>query len=204
MTVNRASLELIKEFEGWRSKAYRDAVGVLTIGYGHTSMAGAPNVVPGMTISQEEGERILQQDLRKYAKAVRDVVKVPLNDNQFGALVSWCYNVGPGNVAKSTLVKKLNRGEYAAVPGELMKWNKAGGKALAGLTRRRTAEGVLFRAPDTALAPQKQPVEAVKPIPAPVEAPKVQTPPVAPPVPVPAAPEHWLIRLLKAIFTKGR
>lgn len=147
MDTPQNAIDLIKQFEGWRPKAYRDPVNVLTIGYGHTTAAGAPEVKAGMVISEQQGEDILRNDLRKYAKAITEQVKVPLNPNQFGALVSWCFNVGPGATAKSTLIKKLNRGEYAAVPGELMKWTKAGKKTLPGLVRRRAAEGGLFRTP---------------------------------------------------------
>lgn len=170
--VNEATLELIKSFEGWRDTAYKDAVGVWTIGYGHTSMAGQPEVKPGMKITRAQGESILARDLGKYENAIRNYVRVPLNDNQFGALVSWCYNVGPGNVAKSTLVKRLNAGQYDAVPSELLKWNRAGGKILAGLTRRRKAEAALFQ----------KPASGSKPVPAPTPAPDPQSPPPAKPV----------------------
>lgn len=182
MDVNQETVDLIKGFEGWRAKAYRDAVGVLTIGYGHTTAAGAPEVKAGMTITLAEGEAILRTDLRKYAKAITEQVKVPLNANQFGALVSWCYNVGPGNTAKSTLIKKLNRGEYGAVPAELMKWTKAGGKQLAGLVRRRKAEGQLF------LAVPSLPREA--------------SPPVAPASTTPAAAPKGLLAILMDLISK--
>lgn len=170
--VNAATLALIKSFEGWRDTAYKDAVGVWTIGFGHTSMAGPPEVKPGMKINKAEGEAILARDLVKYENAIRNYVRVPLNENQFGALVSWCYNVGPGNVAKSTLVKRLNAGQYDAVPAELLKWNKAGGKVLKGLTRRREAEAVLFQKH----ASSGKPAQATSPSPDP------QSPPAATPV----------------------
>lgn len=169
MDLNKDTLNLIKSFEGWRSKAYKDAVGVWTIGYGHTSMAGEPKVKAGMVISEAEGEAILARDLQKYAKAVQDAVKVPLNANQFGALTSWCYNVGPGNVRKSTLVKKLNRGDYASVPSEMAKWNKAGGRVLRGLVRRREAEGKLFQKPVQPPKPIPAPSPSLKPSAKPVE-----------------------------------
>jgi lysozyme len=172
MELNQASIDLIKSFEGWRANAYKDAVGVWTIGYGHTSAAGAPKVTAGMKISLAEGEEMLRRDLKKYADAISSQVKVPLNPNQYGALVSWCYNVGPGNTGKSTLIKKLNKGDYKAVPSELAKWNKAGGKVLAGLTRRRKAEGDLFQTPYAATS-------APKPVPTPI--------PPKQPEPAPAA-----------------
>lgn len=152
--LNKASMDLIKEFEGWRSEAYKDAVGVWTIGYGHTSMAGPPHVKRGMKISKAEGERMLLHDLQKYAKAVDEAVNVPLNDNQFGALVSFCYNVGPGNFRKSSVLKRVNAGLFSKVPTRLMLWNKAGGKVLRGLTRRRKAEADLFMKPSYA-SPEK-------------------------------------------------
>lgn len=191
--VNEATLELIKSFEGWRDTAYKDAVGVWTIGYGHTSMAGQPEVKPGMKITRAQGESILARDLGKYENAVRNYVRVPLNDNQFGALVSWCYNVGPGNVAKSSLVRKLNAGQYEAVPSELLKWNRAGGKVLAGLTRRRKAEADLFR----------KPASGSKPSPAPSPAPDPQSPPAATPE---AKRSIWAIifELIGKILKGGR
>lgn len=155
--VNEATLTLIKSFEGWRDTAYKDAVGVWTIGFGHTSMAGPPEVKPGMKFTKAEGRAILLRDLKKYEDAVLKYVKVPLNENQYGALVSFCFNVGPGNLQKSTLVKKLNAGDYASVPAEMAKWNKANGKVLAGLTRRREAEGVLFKTPVSGNAPSPAP-----------------------------------------------
>lgn len=149
MKTSSSGLDLIKEFEGLRLQTYRCPAGVLTIGYGHTSAAGPPTVTPTMRISQAEANHILASDLGKYESAVSSAVTVPLKQNQFDALVSFCYNVGPGAFSKSTLVKKLNRGEYDAVPAELMKWNKANGKELSGLTRRRRAEAKLWRGLDT-------------------------------------------------------
>ena len=142
--LNKKSMDLIKGFEGWRSKAYKDSVGVWTIGYGHTSMAGNPKVTPGMKIPRRYGEQLLLNDIQKYAKTVDDAVKVTLNDNQFGALTSFCYNVGPGNFRKSSVLKRVNARKFDEVPGRLLLWNKAGGRVLRGLTRRRGAEGDLF------------------------------------------------------------
>jgi lysozyme len=143
-TLNEASIDLIKSFEGWRANAYRDSVGVWTIGYGHTSMAGPPKVTSNLKITKSEGEAMLQHDLQKYAKAVDDAVTVPLTPNQFGALVSFCYNVGPGNFNKSSVLRYTNAGNFKGVPARLLLWNKAGGRVLKGLTRRRKAEGKLF------------------------------------------------------------
>ncbi|GHC79294.1 lysozyme [Limoniibacter endophyticus] len=140
--INREGLDHIKRWEGVRLVAYRDVAGVLTIGYGHTSNAGAPKVTPGMKITEAEAERILQTDLRKFEKRVSELVKVPLNDNQFAALVSFDFNTGA--LHKSTLLKKLNAGDYDAVPVELMKWVNAGGKRVQGLVNRRASEAGLW------------------------------------------------------------
>lgn len=158
MQTNQAGIDLIKEFEGVRLTAYRDPVGVLTIGYGHTSAAGYPDVEPGMTITAAEAESILRRDLQQYEAAVSNAVKVPLTANQFAALVSFTYNLGPGNLRSSTLLWKLNTGDYAGAAGEFPRWNKAGGKVLRGLTRRREAERALFQssAPSTPNLPKSE------------------------------------------------
>ncbi|SBW13440.1 putative membrane protein [Brucella sp. 10RB9215] len=140
--INAAGLSLVQQWEGLRNTAYRDVASVLTIGYGHTSAAGAPKVMPGMTIGDKEAERILKADLAKFEARVERLVKVPLTDNQFAALVSFDFNTGA--LDKSTLLKKLNKGDYAAVPVELMKWVNAGGKKINGLVNRRAAEAGLW------------------------------------------------------------
>lgn len=162
--INAAGLRLIKSFEGFEPKWYRDPVGIWTIGFGHTDAAGAPkhSTSKGLVLSDEAATEILANDLGQYAAAVEKAVKVPLNDNQFAALVSFTYNVGAGALAKSTLVKKLNAGNYGAVRSELAKWNKAGGKVLKGLTRRRAAEADLFEAKTASPVPV-QPSPAPKP-----------------------------------------
>lgn len=144
MKTGPKGIKLLKSFEGWRSKAYRDSVGVWTIGYGHTSMAGPPKVTSSMTITKAQGEAILKKDLKKYEKAVNDYVRVQLTQEQFDALVSFCYNVGPGNFKKSSVLRYVNARRFDDVPSRLMLWNKAGGKVLRGLTRRRAAEGELW------------------------------------------------------------
>lgn len=147
MKTNDDGLALIKEFEGLRLEAYPDPAhgwDVPTIGYGHTDAAGEPKVKRGMKITAAEADAILRRDLRQYEDAVSQAVKVPLNENQFAALVSFTFNLGPGNLRKSTLLQKLNARDYAGAAKEFPKWNKAGGKVLAGLTRRRKAEQALF------------------------------------------------------------
>ncbi|MBS7541994.1 lysozyme [Ancylobacter oerskovii] len=143
-SVNDAGLALIKQWEGRRLTAYRDPVGVWTIGYGHTDAAGPPAVKRGQKITEAQAEAMLRADLAQYEAAVEEAVDVPLSDNQFAALVSFCFNVGSGNFRASTLLKQLNAGDRAAVPGELAKWNRAGGKVLAGLANRRAAEAGLW------------------------------------------------------------
>ena len=155
-------LELIKAQEGFRSRAYRDPVGVWTIGYGHTSMAGPPHVRAGLEISQSEGENILRRDVERFASGVRRLLTRSLSDRQFSALVSFAYNVGLGNFERSSVLRAVNAGNFEAVPRRLSLWVKAGGRTLPGLIRRRAAEAALFTA--DGLAPAEglvgQPVEA--------------------------------------------
>ena len=143
MITNKAGIELIKAFEGLRLVAYADAVGVATIGYGHTRTVKKSDI--GKTkISAVDAENLLKGDLAHFENAVSKLVKVPLTSNQFSALVSFAYNLGEGNLSKSTLLKKLNAKDYRGAAVEFEKWNKAGGKVLAGLVRRRAAERRLF------------------------------------------------------------
>lgn len=142
--ISPHGLEKLKQWEGLKTKAYKDAGGVWTIGYGHTAMAGSPQPYQGQVITAAEAENILLKDLVQYEAAIENNVNVKLNDNQFAALVSFAFNVGIGAFKNSTLLKKLNQGDFNAVPTELMKWTKAGGKKLQGLVNRRRAEGYLW------------------------------------------------------------
>jgi lysozyme len=147
MKINEATLHHLKRSEGLRLRAYPDpATGgePWTIGYGHTSMAGPPQVKRGMVISREEAEAILRRDVEKFAQGVEALIKVPVNENQFGALVSFAFNVGLGNLRKSTLLRMLNAGNYAGAAGQFPKWTKAAGKAMPGLVTRRRGEQALF------------------------------------------------------------
>jgi lysozyme len=147
MHMSQGGLDnLLKKFEGCKLKAYRCPAGVCTIGYGHTSAAGAPMVNDGMTITQAQAEDILKRDIVKYEIAVMDLVKVKLTQNQFDVLTDFAYNAGVGNLKSSTLLKKINAGNLDAVPAELMKWTKGGGKVLPGLVRRRQAAGAWWTA----------------------------------------------------------
>lgn len=142
--ISKEGLALIKQWEGLRLKSYEDSGGIWTIGYGHTSAAGAPSVYKDMQITEKEAEKILCQDLRECEAAIEKAVAVPLSDEQFAALVSFSYNVGITAFCKSTLLKKLNNGEYEAVPTELQKWTRVGGKRIQGLVNRRAAEAGLW------------------------------------------------------------
>lgn len=153
--LNEASEQLIKQWEACILFAYDDfdppsnrrrikagdkIKGTLTIGYGHTG----PDVRPGMTITQAQAEDLFDQDVGKAAAVVERNVKVDLNDNQFGALTAFVHNIGPTQFNSSTLLKKLNAGDYDAVPSELMKWVKSKGKRMQGLVNRRSAEAGLW------------------------------------------------------------
>ena len=142
--ISQHGLAKLKQWEGLKTKAYKDAGGVWTIGYGHTAMAGSPQPYQGQVITAVEAESILLKDLTQYEAAIENNVNVKLNDNQFAALVSFAFNVGIHAFKNSTLLKKLNQGNFDAVPTELMKWTKAGGKKIQGLVNRRRAEGYLW------------------------------------------------------------
>lgn len=144
--INQAGIDLIKKFEGLRLEPYFCQAGVLTVGYGHTGK----DVRPMMKITAEDAGRLLQADLRKFCFGVSEAVLVPLTDNQFAALVSFAFNLGLGALRKSTLLKKVNAGEFDAVPGELKKWVNAGGAPSLGLIRRRKAEAELWGQHDPA------------------------------------------------------
>jgi lysozyme len=137
--VNPAGLQLVKSFEGCRLEAYQDGVGIWTIGYGHTN-----GVKHGDTCSQHQADEWLEQDLITAEDAVSRLVKVPLTDNEFAALVSFTFNLGQGALAHSTLLKKLNAGEHAAVPDQIKLWDHVAGKVCTGITKRRAAEAELW------------------------------------------------------------
>ena len=142
--ISPHGLDKLKQWEGLRTKAYQDSKGEWTIGYGHTAMAGTPKPYKGMVITERDAEEILLRDLTQYENAVEQSVKVKLNDNQFAALVSFTYNVGIGALKKSTLLKKLNTGNFDAVPSEFMKWVYTGKEKNKGLANRRRAESYLW------------------------------------------------------------
>lgn len=129
---------LIKEFEGCRLKAYKCPAGVWTIGYGWT-----PGVKPGQVWTQEQAEEMLAKGVKPYAATVAKTCP-HASQNQFDAMVSLCYNIGPGNFIKSSVARLHNQGNFNAAADAFLKWNKGGGKVLAGLDRRRRAERKLY------------------------------------------------------------
>ena len=148
MSVNQATLDLIKQFEGCKLTAYQDIVGVWTIGYGTTAMADV-GIVPakGMTITQDRAEDLLRLGVDKFAATVDALITAKVNANQFGACVSLAYNIGPNAYAKSTVLRELNAGNYDKAAAAFQMWNKAGGVVSKGLVRRREAERQLFLTP---------------------------------------------------------
>lgn len=144
MQTSEKGIALIKQFEGCKLTAYQDSVGIWTIGYGWTQPVDGKPIRAGMTIKQETAERLLKTGLVSYESDVSRLVKVGLTQGQFDALVSFTYNLGARSLSTSTLLRKLNAGDYAGAADEFLRWNKAGGKVLNGLTRRREAERALF------------------------------------------------------------
>lgn len=163
MKTSAAGRAAIKQREGVVLSAYKDSVGILTIGVGHTSAAGPPTVYKGMKITAAQADEILSRDLAIFEKGVSQAVKVPLSQNEFDALVSFAFNVGVGAFQKSTLVKELNKGNRYGAANELLRWNKAGGKVLKGLTNRRKAERDQFLNSKTSGLPEPKPSTGSKP-----------------------------------------
>jgi lysozyme len=157
MKTSHAGIELIKGFEGCELTAYKDAVGVLTIGYGHTSMAGPPEVKVGMKITAAQAAEMLVRDLVKYEAAVSKSLAYPPTQNQFDAMVSLCYNIGPSAFARSSVLRYFNAGEYEPAAKAFALWNQAGGKVLKGLINRRAAEAAHFRAVSAPPPPDIEP-----------------------------------------------
>jgi GH24 family phage-related lysozyme (muramidase) len=145
-TASANCINLIKRFEGFRNKAYQDSVGIWTIGYGTIRVNGRP-VAEGDTCTKEQAESYLLEDMKTVAEApIKRNTRSLISQSMYDALVCFTYNVGPGNFAKSTLLKDLNSSKYLDAAAGFMQWNKAGGKELAGLTKRRSAEKDLFLA----------------------------------------------------------
>jgi lysozyme len=139
MTPSKQARDIIADFEGCKLSAYLCPANVPTIGYGRTS-----NVKMGDTCTQEQADAWLQEELDHFGSGVAEMIKVEVNQNQFDALVSFAYNVGLGALKGSTLLRLLNQGKHSECGEQFLRWNKAGGKVLAGLIRRRIAEKVMF------------------------------------------------------------
>lgn len=140
MEISQAGLDSIKKHEGLRLRAYRDAVGIWTIGYGHTG----PEVQPGMEITEAEAESILREDVMQAESCIEEHVAVDLTQGQFDALCSFIFNLGCGAFERSTLLRLLNEGDYAGAAQQFGRWVNAGGKPLPGLVKRRGDELAMF------------------------------------------------------------
>lgn len=145
MPISNKGIELIRKFEGLRLKPYYDAVGKLTIGYGHV-IRKDEHFPLDEAITEEKAENLLIEDLKHVEAVIQRIVTYPLSEGQFDALASFIFNLGEGNFAKSTLLKKLNAGDLDGAAEEFLRWNRAGGRELPGLTKRRAAEQELFNA----------------------------------------------------------
>ena len=143
MIISIPGVELLTHFEGLKLEAYQDSVGVWTIGYGHTK-----GVTPSMKITESQASNLLKTELIEYQNYINEMVKVELSQCEYDALVCWVYNLGPTNLRDSTLLKLLNKGDKFLVPEQIRRWNRAGGKVLKGLVRRREAEALMFAGRD--------------------------------------------------------
>ena len=142
MKTSEDGLQRLEDYEGIRYVAYKCSAGIWTIGVGHTG----PEVVEGLRATPEQVDAWLREDVVEAEDAINRLVKVPLKQNQFDALVSFVYNVGAGAFSKSTMLRKLNAGDYAGAANEFPRWINAGGKPVEGLRRRREAERKHFLA----------------------------------------------------------
>jgi lysozyme len=147
-SISDDGLTVLKHYEGCRLRAYRDSVGVWTIGYGDTE-----NVTEGLVITQQEAEDRLERRLdRDFEPGVRAAITAPMRQEQFDAMVCLAYNIGVGAFSNSTLVKLFNAGDIQLAADQFLRWDKAGGKSLKGLRRRRAAERALFLGANAAYA----------------------------------------------------
>ncbi len=169
MKINQATIDLIKKWEGFRARAYKDAVGIWTIGYGTTVRAGVGiDPKPGMVISETEAEYYLEKAVNKFAASIRPAITAEINENEFGAFVSLAYNIGPTAFKRSSSLRHFNAGDKKRAAANMALWNKATvrGKRLVlkGLSNRRADEQALFRKPvaHTPPPPDVEPVEARK------------------------------------------
>ena len=154
MNISTTGLKLIKDFEGLRTTAYICPAGVLTIGYGSTGS----HVTPGKTITEKEADVLLLEDLVRFENAVNNLVKVPVTQSQFDALVSFAFNCGIGALQESTLLRLLNQNDYTGAAAQFDRWVKGPNGPLPGLVRRRDAEEALFRQDGLSGSPEQEPV----------------------------------------------
>ena len=146
MKISSRGLELIKDFEGFSSSAYLDVVNIPTIGWGNTFYEDGTRVKLGDQISKTDAIKLLEIVAnRDFADKIFPSIKVKVTQSQFDAMVSLAYNIGVGAFLKSTLLKKVNAGDFTGAGEEFLRWNKAGGKEVLGLTRRREREKQLFQ-----------------------------------------------------------
>ena len=179
MKTSPAGIALIKHFEGCRLTAYLDGAGIASIGYGHTA-----GVRMGDAITQEQADKYLADELAMFEHGIAELVKVPVTQGQWDALVSLTYNIGSGNLARSTLLKKLNTGDMDGCRREFPKWDMSAGVHVPGLLTRRMAEATMFA--------NATPVAAFPDA------------PLLPPDPVPPKPSllATILNLLASLFRK--
>ena len=145
MRISEAGVDLIKSFEGLKLEAYQDSKGVWTIGWGHTGPVNGEKIAAGLTITKQDAEELIYNDIAQFEDGVNKLTcELDITQGMFDALVCFAYNVGLGNLAKSTLLKLLKQNKVLEASEQFKVWNKSGGKELAGLTRRRNAEAELF------------------------------------------------------------
>lgn len=174
MKISRSGIDLITRWEGCKLTAYLDGGGVWTIGYGHTSAAGAPEVKRGLKITFQDAKDIFVRDIVKYETAVDKAINRPMTQGQFDAMVSLCYNIGPGAFAGSTLVRKFNAGDVAGAKRAFGSWIKDNGKVVKGLQNRRADEQNHFDLPIPTMT-----VQSIPHSPAPTVHPSHESQPVA-------------------------
>lgn len=138
--INSRGISLLKLYEGCKLYSYKDQGGILTIGYGHTG----PDVKENQTITQEQADQLLELDLARFEKGVSELVTVSINESEFSALVCLAYNIGLGNLSRSTLLKKLNENNKEDAANQFLVWNHINGVPSDGLSRRRLSERALF------------------------------------------------------------
>ena len=151
--LNKASLDLIKRWEGCKLKAYKCSAGVWTVGYGLTTAAGFIDVGPNTTITQAEADWYLEKTIEKFLEEIKPAITAPINENELGAFTSLAYNIGPRAFRKSSALRHFNAGDKDRVPTSIRMWRKAGGKVVNGLVNRREAEVDLFLTPVIAEKP---------------------------------------------------